>query len=52
MPRTLRLHRENLTELSTDELAGVVGASVPTFACYLVQQLSERLLCDTAQCTR
>ncbi len=40
MQRTLRLRSESLTELTTDELAGVVGAATET-ACVAGQALEK-----------
>lgn len=42
MRRTLKLTRESLTALTTDELAGVHGAAIPTLlgVCQWTQQSS------------
>lgn len=43
MRRTLTLHRETLAPLTSDELAGVAGMSLPTMRC-------SRIDCPTDWC--
>jgi hypothetical protein len=51
MPRTLRLRREPLAELTPEDLSAVVGAAMTLLSC-TVEQLTERLGCGPFQGTR
>lgn len=48
MKRTLSLKRESLTLLTNDEMAGLAGASLPTWATFEVNSLDPLTTCVAA----